>query len=312
LKYSQLIQILRVNPANPAITRFPLAIGTCINRGSAVPNAAKTAPRGAKAGFAALKSRMSGPAALYAALTLSRGSVETDAWKGRALGKTADAVHACGKPMKKTGELSMKRFGVLLVAMGLAFGSAQAQDKINPTDPQPTCPMCPGTYIPSSELEAYTKKALDEKLLDQQVRDIDIGKAHIGLGMVHRGRLEKPAPDSVAEHDQISEVYHVISGAATLVLGPDILNRQRRPATMRTVVEFNGPGNNGSEVRNGVAYEIKAGDVVVIPAGTGHWFTKIDDHIDYIMVRIDPDKVTPLKSEAQSQDYLSKPARKGE
>jgi AraC-like ligand binding domain len=57
-----------------------------------------------------------------------------------------------------------------------------------------------------------------------------------------------------------------------------------------------------------VAYEIKAGDVVVIPAGTGHWFTRIDDHIDYLMVRIDPDKVTPLKSAAQSRDYLSKPA----
>jgi hypothetical protein len=28
------------------------------------------------------------------------------------------------------------------------------------------------------------------------------------------------------------------------------------------------------------------------------------------MVRIDPDKVTPLKGEAQSGDYLSKPARK--
>jgi mannose-6-phosphate isomerase-like protein (cupin superfamily) len=130
--------------------------------------------------------------------------------------------------------------------------------------------------------------------------------------MVHRGRLEKPNPDSVAEHDQISEVYHVLSGAATLVLGPDIVNRQRRPSTMRTVVEFNGPGNNGSEVRDGIAYEIKAGDVVVIPAGTGHWFTRIEDHIDYIMVRIDPDKVTPLKSEAQSAEYLSKPAKRGE
>ena len=110
-----------------------------------------------------------------------------------------------------------------------------------------------------------------EKLLDQQVRDIDIGKAHIGIGMVHRGRLDKPDPDSVAEHDQISEVYHVLSGSATLVLGPDIVNRQRRPATMRTVVEFNGPGNNGSEVCDGIAYEIKAGDVVVfrpVP-GTG-------------------------------------------
>jgi hypothetical protein len=165
---------------------------------------------------------------------------------------------------------------------------AADQARINPTDPQPTCTMCPGTYIPLSEIDAYADKALAEKLLDQQVRDIDIGKAHIGIGMVHRGRLDKPAPDSVAEHDQISEVYHVLSGAATL--GPEIVNRQRRPATMRTVVEFNGPGNNGSEVRDGIAYGIKVGDVVVIPAGTGHWFTRIEDHIDYIMVRIDPTK----------------------
>ena len=203
----------------------------------------------------------------------------------------------------------------LAAAMCLtAGGPARGQDtaRINPTDPQPTCALCPGTHIPASELKSYTKKAIAEKLIDQQVRDIDIGKARIGIGMVHRGRLEKPAPDSVAEHDQISEVYHVISGAATLVLGPDIVGRQRRPSTMRTVREFNGPGNNGSDVKDGIAYEIKAGDVVVIPAGTGHWFTKIDDHIDYLMIRIDPDKVTPLKGEAQSMEYLAKPASKGE
>ena len=201
---------------------------------------------------------------------------------------------------------------VVLCVMTAAPALAQDRARINPTDPQPTCAMCPGTYIPAAELEGYANKALTEKLLDQQVRDVDIGKAHVGIGIVHRGRLEKPAPDSVAEHDQISEVYHVVSAAATLVLGPDIVNRQRRPSTMRTVVEFNGPGNNGSEVRDGIAYQIKAGDVVVIPAGTGHWFTRIEDHIDYIMVRIDPDKVTPLKSETQSQEYLSKLTKRGE
>jgi len=199
----------------------------------------------------------------------------------------------------------------MLFALGLVALVAVvvvAQGKINPTDPQPTCAMCPGYHIPLSELQAYTKKAIEEKLTDQQVRDIEIGKAHIGIGMVHRGKLDKPGANSVAEHDQVSEVYHIIDGSATLVLGADIVDRQRRPATLRTVVEYNGPGNNGADIRNGVAYNIKAGDVVVIPAGTGHWFTKIDDHIDYLMVRIDPDKVTPLKSEAQSKAYLSKPA----
>src|SRR5690242_16097836 len=136
----------------------------------------------------------------------------------------------------------MKQAMLIAVAVGIgAAGVLFAQAKINPTDPQPTCNMCPGTYIPLSELQAYTKKAMDEKLLDQQVRDIDIGKAHIGIGMVHRGKLAAPANDSVAEHDQVSEVYHIVDGTGTLVLGPDITNRQRRPATLLTVREFNGP-----------------------------------------------------------------------
>ena len=198
----------------------------------------------------------------------------------------------------------------LLLGLTLGIGGAVlllAQTKINPTDPQPTCNMCPGTYIPLSELEAYTKKAVAENLVDQQVRDVNIGKSHIGIGMVHRGKLEKPANASVAEHDLVSEVYHIVSGTATLVLGPDIVNRERRPATLRTVVEFNGPGNNGTDIKNGVAYNLKPGDVVVIPAGTGHWFTKIDDHIVYLMVRIDPDKATPLKDEAASRVWLKTP-----
>ena len=202
----------------------------------------------------------------------------------------------------------MKNFLLGLTAAACVVGALMAQAKINPTDPQPTCAMCPGTYIPLSELDAYTKKAMAEKLTDQQVRDINIGKAQVGIGMVYRGKLDKPGAATVAEHDLVSEVYHIISGSATLVLGPDIVARERRPATMRTVVEFNGPGNNGTDIRNGVAHNIKAGDVVVIPAGTGHWFTKIDDHINYLMVRYDPDKVTPVRGEAQSKEYLSKPA----
>ena len=201
-----------------------------------------------------------------------------------------------------------KSIAIGLVLAASVVAALVAQTKINPTDPQPTCNMCPGYYIPLSELQAYTKKAVAERLVDQQVRDIEIGKAHIGIGMVHRGKLDGPAPNSVAEHDQVSEVYHIIEGTATLMLGPDITNRQRRPATQQTVREFNGPGNNGSEIRNGVSHNLKAGDVVVIPAGTGHLFTKIDDHIDYLMVRIDPDKVTPIRDEAASKAYLAKPS----
>jgi mannose-6-phosphate isomerase-like protein (cupin superfamily) len=207
----------------------------------------------------------------------------------------------------------MKNFVLgLVVATGAMTVLIAAQTKINPTDPQPTCNMCPGYYIPAAELEAYTKKAIAENLVDQQVRSMDIGKSNVAIGIEYRKKLDKPGANSVAEHDHVSEVYRILDGTATLVLGPDMVNRQRRPATQRTVVEYNGPGNNGESIRNGLTLNLKAGDMVVIPAGTGHWFTKIDDHISYFMVRIDPDKVAPIKDEAKSKDYLSKPAPTGQ
>src|SRR5262245_12214327 len=111
----------------------------------------------------------------------------------------------------------MKKLLLALAAGGCFAALLMGQTKINPTDPQPTCNMCPGTYIPLSELQAYTKKAVAENLVDQQVRDIDIGKSHIGIGMVHRGKLEKPGADSVAEQGPVSTCYQVNHGTATLV-----------------------------------------------------------------------------------------------
>jgi mannose-6-phosphate isomerase-like protein (cupin superfamily) len=200
----------------------------------------------------------------------------------------------------------MRHFAIAVAAVTCSIASLMAQG-----DPQPTCRMCPATYIASEEVQAYAKKAIAERLTDQQVRDVEIGKAHVGIGVVYRGKLAAPAPESVAEHDLVSEVYHIIEGSATLVTGPELVDKKRRPADLETVRLFNGPGNNSASIRNGVTHQLKAGDVIVIPAGTGHWFTKIDDHITYLMVRIDPDKATPLKDEAASKAYLAAPHKAG-
>jgi mannose-6-phosphate isomerase-like protein (cupin superfamily) len=191
--------------------------------------------------------------------------------------------------------------------LGLMTSTAQMAVAQTPGDgPEPSCKMCEGVYVPAEEIQAYAKKAAAERRIDQQVRDVDIGKAHVALGVEHRGKLDKPRPQAVAEHDLVSEVYHIIDGTATLKLGPDLVNKKRRPADEETVRLYNGPGNNADDIKGGVSYNLKAGDVVFVPAGTGHLFTHIDDHIDYIMVRIDPDKITPLKDEAASKAYLAR------
>jgi mannose-6-phosphate isomerase-like protein (cupin superfamily) len=172
---------------------------------------------------------------------------------------------------------------------------------------KPSCNHCSATYISNDELQAYLKRApariVANDVSDQQVRAIDIGKSNVDIGIVYRRPLSGESP--VAEHDLVSEVYHIIDGSATLVTGPDILEMKRRPATNENVRMLNGPGSNGTSIRNGVTYHLKPGDVIVIPAGVGHWFTKIDDHIRYLMVRIDPDKVTPLKDEAAAKADLA-------
>jgi len=190
----------------------------------------------------------------------------------------------------------MKRTILFTVTFILALS---AQNK-------PTCDKCSATYISTAEMQAYGKRGMERHIIDQQVRAVDVGKSHVGIGMVYRGKLDQPQTASVAEHDYVSEVYHIIDGTATLVTGSTLVDAKPRPADYEAVRLLNGPGSNAVSTRNGATYHLVPGDVIVIPAGVGHWYTKIDDHISYLMVRIDPDKVVPLKDEAASKADLAK------
>ncbi len=163
---------------------------------------------------------------------------------------------------------------------------------------QTFCDECQSTYISAEEIQEYLEVAMS----DQQVRSVDIGETQVQVAISHRGRLEEPG--GVAEHDLVTEVYYVISGSGTNVTGSDLVGAVPRAANNRAVQFLNGPGHNATAIRNGTTHELSAGDILVIPAGTGHQFTRIDDHIRYVMIRIDPDKVVPLMDEGDSREYL--------
>jgi mannose-6-phosphate isomerase-like protein (cupin superfamily) len=187
---------------------------------------------------------------------------------------------------------------VLAVAIAFTIGRLSAQEGVA------SCRFCPSTYISRSEIAQYEAIGRATNLIDQQMRSLDIGKAQVEIALVHRGKLDAPAPRSVATHDLVSEVYYIVSGSGTNRTGPDVVDAQRRPPDDRAVRLLNGPGANATDIRNAAEHDLSAGDVLVIPAGTGHQFTKIDDHITYLMIRVDPDKVVPLMDEAASRAYL--------
>ena len=131
----------------------------------------------------------------------------------------------------------MKKTMLTLAAGCLATVPAITSLNAQGDAPQATCRMCPGVYIPASEVQAYVNKAIAEKRVDQQVRDVDIGKSNVAIGLVYRGKLDAPAPESVAEHDQVSEVYHIIVRAAR---NPPPIGRWR--VTARLCVRVCGRG----------------------------------------------------------------------
>lgn len=187
----------------------------------------------------------------------------------------------------------MRTPALLFVVTSLVLPSAAIAQEF-----PPSCAMCSATYIPAEEIQEF----LQIPQVDQQVRSLDIGKTNAQVAIAHRGRLE--APGGVAEHSLVTEIYYVISGSGTNVTGPDLVGSVPRPPTNRAVQTLNGPGHNAEEIRNGQTVELEAGDVLVIPAGTGHQFTRIDDHITYLMIRVDPDKVVPLLDEQGARAYL--------
>ena len=190
---------------------------------------------------------------------------------------------------------------VLLLTVAAA---AFALGRISAQEVEPSCNMCDASYVAAEELHRYEAIAIATGAVDQQVRSIDIGKTNVQIALARRGELTSRR-GRVAEHDLVTEMYVVLSGGGTILTGPDLIDPVRRPPDNNAVVRLNGPGNNATDVRNGQINELKAGDVLVIPAGTGHEFIRIDDHITYLMVRVDPDKVVPLMNLTDSESYLA-------
>jgi len=93
-------------------------------------------------------------------------------------------------------------------------------------------------------------------------------------------------------HDGQTETYIIVSGTGTLVTGGKIINGRKSPAESEVTKVLNGPSCSGAIAGPDVVRrKVKTGDIIVIPAGVPHGWMDIIDHVDYLSVRPDPERV---------------------
>jgi len=128
---------------------------------------------------------------------------------------------------------------------------------------------------------------------DREVRILDMGKFNLGVAVLRRGATKPGGPIGVINHAKLTEVYYVTSGEGTIVTGSDIENVRPLAPDNELVTTVVGPGSNATLRKAAQTRKVKAGDVIIIPAGLYHGFSEVPDHIEYVLVRPDVEKVLP-------------------
>lgn len=147
-----------------------------------------------------------------------------------------------------------------------------------------------GTVVSAEEIAAVVSSPGGG---DREIKILDMGRYNLGVAVLRRGAIKPGAAIGAINHTKVTEVYYVVSGEGTLAMGGEVRDPKPIAADNELVTTVVGPGNNATFVKPATTRRIKTGDVIIIPAGVYHGFSEVADHIEYISVRPDLDKVLP-------------------
>ena len=83
-------------------------------------------------------------------------------------------------------------------------------------------------------------------------------------------------PGQVEVHDKEMDVIYVTDGTATFVRGGKIVGaKSSRPDQWL-----------GTDITGGTTQKLVKGDVIVVPAGTPHWFKEVPGPLSYYVVKV--------------------------
>jgi quercetin dioxygenase-like cupin family protein len=114
------------------------------------------------------------------------------------------------------------------------------------------------------------------------IDDAEVSKAFFaGKALVSNDRYRVSAShrnkQGIAElHDNDTDIFYVVEGTATFVTGGSLVERRET-----------GLGEHrGVKSEGGTEHELTKGDVIIVPKGTVHWFSKIDGEFLYYIIKV--------------------------
>jgi len=150
--------------------------------------------------------------------------------------------------------------------------------------------------ITAAQIQTILKLDAPDKNADRLAKVVDAGAYNFSMNVQHRIKTQV-TNDRGAMHSKVGEIYYVLDGAATMVTGGTMVDPKAAEYDPKLVTpqggNSTGPGFEGMVTKPYVTRKIGPGDVVFIPPMTNHWFSLIDDHIDYLAFRVDPEHVLP-------------------
>ena len=184
--------------------------------------------------------------------------------------------------------IKIKRTLAAIAFASVLAASASAQTFIaGQTGREPSTPTRPFIV-----LQAQSLNDLEQKLSsDNKVEDLIGGE---GMQLRVAVQHDKSRPTATAElHDASDDVYYVLEGSATLTLGGKLeAPREAEPGEWRS-----------PKIIGGQTFEIKKGDLIVVPRGTPHQRTGKDFSMILIKIYAKP---LPAPKPA-TQDKTTKP-----
>ena len=196
--------------------------------------------------------------------------------------------------MKKTNLWTFLVFPLAFALVLQSSSQAQGQKQEQAKAPAKTAPPnMPGnfTFIPKADLEAVMGPTRG----DRPARVVNIaGGANLGVYILHYPTMKNPMPPSSFYHSEISELYYVIRGEGTALLGGELENPTWRPTNTASFSGVSGPGVAGT-LKGYKTQKWSPGDIIIVPAGVPHTVGfEVTVPNDILRVVIDPKRVLKL------------------